>query len=481
MKQILSMIRIKRAIKKLAVSLAKLFKAVFIIVCKALILVAQIRISDLENYVESLHSYTFGSDFKKLNTGSPSLEFEIAGDLTKRNSLWNEANRFYHASNWVGAKACLIKADEIQDFARKKMGVSDNALRYIGTNITGSIGHIAISLGLRAKIRLIENSNSEFLIITPKSANDAFLELWRNYFPILRVSHSDSLTIEKNFWPSFEHVQTAKTQTGVADLISAHNKYARAFEEKGFPPLLNIPPEIEDRGATRMREWGWDPEGWFVVLHVRENKLDMPGYGRNANPSSYIPAINAIIDLGGTVVRIGDRGMSPLPHIMGLVDLTQLRCHEDWLDIFLIAKCRFFIGTTSGPLLVPNLFGKPVLATNAPDLGKFVYLPKSIVLPKRVKTAEGKLLTMNEQLSSPAGYSDAWLPHNKFEKLQWVANSPEDILNATKELLTGSDSHLTKLQQRAFNDVISAGASDSTPIAMSFLELHPDFIGDTNN
>ena len=479
--QFRSKIRIKQAMKRLLVSLFKLFKSVSFTLWQALILVAQIRIRELENYVDNLYAYSIGGKAKKLILSSRSLESEIANDLDVRNSHWGKANILYHAANWEGAKTCLLQADAIQDSARKKMGFSDSTLRYIGTNITGSIGHIAISLGLRSRVRILENLANDFLIVTPKSANDAFLDLWRDYFPILRVSRPDSIAIERNFWPLFEHVQTVKTEGGVSDLISAHNKYARAFEEAGLPPLLNIPSKMEEMGKKKLREWGWDPNGWFVVLHVRENKFDKPGYGRNANPNSYIPAIKAIVELGGTVVRIGDRGMSALPEIIGFVDLTNRQHHEEWLDIFLMAKCKIFIGTTSGPLLVPSLFGKPVLATNAPDLGKFVYLPKSLVIPKRVKTAKGKLLTIKEQLSSPAGFSDAWLPSNKIENLQWVANSPDDILNATTELLTSSNTDLSKIQQRVFEHIILAGASDSTPISMSFLESHPEFIQDINS
>jgi putative glycosyltransferase (TIGR04372 family) len=168
--------------------------------------------------------------------------------------------------------------------------------------------------------------------------------------------------------------------------------------------------------------------------------------------------------------------MSALPPIDGFMDLSQSPKTEDWLDLFLMARCKFFIGTTSGPLIVPTLFGTQILATNAPDLGKFVYLPKGILLPKRVRKGRNSLLTLEQQLKSPAGSSDAWIEDFDGQPLEWVENSRGDILDAVEEMFHEDFDVIGEAQKSAYEMIIQAGTNDSTPIAKSFLANHMDFL-----
>jgi len=438
-------------------------------------LITRLQIGKLETHVNEL--VAFANREKKIDERIvDGLASTLEMDLSVRDTFWKEANTFYHESNWSSARLKLESADQIQEEAASKLTSQGENLRFIGTSITGSIGHMAIAMGIRARMRILGESKQNYLVISSKSANDSLLHLWQKYFPVLSVSNSDAAAIERNFWPLFDHVQTVKTSTGVTDLISAHNRFARAYELNANLPVLTISQEVEDCALDRFKEWGWDPKGWFVTFHIRENKSDIPGYGRNADPETYLPSIRKILDLGGNVVRIDNRGMSALPKIDGFMDLSQSHKTDDWLDLFLMARCKFFVGTTSGPLIVPSLFGTRILATNAPDLGKFVYLPKALMLPKRVRRGDGSLLTLRQQLNSPAGLSDSWLKNINGESLFWDENSPGDILSAVEEMLDDGFGTIESIQQQAFEEIIEAGASDSTLIAKSFLAEHSDFL-----
>lgn len=467
--------RILRSLKVIFNSLFLLIKLFLREIYKVSKLFIFFRTGPLEKYVNDFSRFTNEDAWRDKRKGND-LFLHLRRDLSLRNALWKEANAFYIQSNWSSARSKLEIADQVQEEAARRIAGESTRLRFLGSSITNHIGHMAISMGTRARLRILGESTQSFLVISSRSANDSLLESWEKFFPVLRVSNTDASIIESNLWPLFDHVQTVRTSKGVLDLITAHNRYARAYEVNNHLPLLTISKELEDRAKDKFSNWGWDPNGWFVTMHIREDKDNFPGYGRNSNPENYLPAIRAIIGRGGNVVRIGNPGMSALPPLDGFMDLSQYRNTEDWLDLFLMANCKFFIGTTSGPLIVPTLFGTRILATNAPDLGKFVYLPKGILLPKRVRTESGSLLSLDQQLKSPAGSTDAWLGNFDGQRIQWEENSPIDILDAVEEMFSEDVAGLGSMQKHAFEMILQAGASDSTPIAKSFLSNHPDFL-----
>ena len=132
-----------------------------------------------------------------------------------------------------------------------------------------------------------------------------------------------------------------------------------------------VPPQITtdlcDRGWRYLKRFGFSETDWYVCLHVRE-----PGFRsdtgrrpeRNFAINSYLEAINAITAAGGWVVRIGDPSMTPLPTMERVIDAAAGPTANDWMNLFLIHSCRFYLGCQSGPFDVAVLFKKPMLTVN---------------------------------------------------------------------------------------------------------------------
>jgi putative glycosyltransferase (TIGR04372 family) len=53
-----------------------------------------------------------------------------------------------------------------------------------------------------------------------------------------------------------------------------------------------------------------------------------------------------------------------LPPLANFSDYCRSEMRADWMDIFLLASCRFMLGKNSDPCFVPPLYGKPVALTN---------------------------------------------------------------------------------------------------------------------
>src|SRR5262249_38253924 len=135
----------------------------------------------------------------------------------------------------------------------------------------------------------------------------------------------------------------------------------------GREPLLELTPEDRQRGRECLKQLGVPPERWFVTLHVRETGYKPSDIGfrhRNADLDSYLPAIDALIQRGGFVVRLGSPHMRPATPRNGFIDYAHSSLRSDWMDIFLIAEGLFHIGVESGISHLPVTFGLPSLYAN---------------------------------------------------------------------------------------------------------------------
>jgi len=152
------------------------------------------------------------------------------------------------------------------------------------------------------------------------------------------------------------------------------------------------------------------------------------------------------------------------------------------MDVFLWASCKFFIGTSSGPLDVPPTFGKPVLYTNAVGIGVNPNVPNSFMLPKLFWSKEKRrFFTFKEMLDSPIG----WTVSRVFDGIDGdlMDNTPEEIEAAVIEMLgklensPGSFNDLSDLQKR-FNTLRQQyGDTGQYTISETFVQRHSDLLG----
>lgn len=140
------------------------------------------------------------------------------------------------------------------------------------------------------------------------------------------------------------------------------------IQEAGRDPLVpSLSPRTRARGEVGRLELGIPEDAWFACLHVREGGFYNDAEAspmRCFDPMTYLEGIRAITSRGGYVVRMGDPSMTPLPAIPGLVDYAHSPVRSGWVDAYLLAEARFFVGTQSGILDVAQLLQRPLLITN---------------------------------------------------------------------------------------------------------------------
>jgi putative glycosyltransferase (TIGR04372 family) len=254
--------------------------------------------------------------------------------------------------------------------------------------------------------------------------------------------------------------------------------------EQGKGPLLKLPEETAVRGWTALHGSGVPQNAWFVALHVREAKWDERSTGAhgvlNANIETYMPAIAEITRRGGWVIRMGDPSMKPLPTLPNVIDYCHSSLRADWMDIFIATQCRFMLGTSSGPAVIPGVYGVPMLLTNWWPPAQRPWHASDIFIPKMMRRlTNGQYLTLSETLTEPFSYC-----HSR----RYLAelgigvedNDPETIRAGVEEMLArldaGEDAEVADLRVRADRIYRSHGVRGMGQLTRGFLQRNEHLI-----
>lgn len=206
----------------------------------------------------------------------------------------------------------------------------------------------------------------------------------------------------------------------------------RKAHEEFRPPELN---QSQMRLGVEMAAAMGLPRGaWYACLHVREGGFyhDHRCAARNASISNYLEGIRAIVASGGWVVRIGDPTMTRLPPMKQVIDYAHSQFKSPLMDIYLISRCDFFVGTFSGPREVAKLFGKREVLVNLPEWTFFFPMKRGdLAILKHVYSRSRRRFLSVKEL---AGGSLAWQCcfRTLADDFVMVENTSEEI----KELIT---------------------------------------------
>jgi putative glycosyltransferase (TIGR04372 family) len=305
------------------------------------------------------------------------------------------------------------------------------------------IGHIAM-LDTYVKIQHLGwRPSANLLLLAPagKVANAAYLDYWRKYLIVV----SDNELVQELF----------QYQRYIGDCFNAFlyddergaswpDVGAKAHIEwdlQGREPLLKLTERDQQRGRDTLIRLGMPPAAWFAGLHAREGGFhretmsSIQGH-RNATINDYLPAIQRVVEAGGWVVRMGDKTMTPLPPMSGVIDYAHSDVKNDWMDVYIAGAARFFIGTTSGLTNAIISFGTPCLLINCVTNFSQLWNNKVRFMLKLLwSRRENRHLTLREITNDPIRSSIFNV--NALDKLgiEIINNSPLEIDDAVEEML----------------------------------------------
>jgi len=243
---------------------------------------------------------------------------------------------------------------------------------------------------------------------------------------------------------------------------------------------VELPPKIVDRAEWACRKNKLDLSRPVVVLHARAHgyhKLQVQSF-RNVEISNYIPAVRRLIDLGYSVVRIGDKDMASIrADVPEVIELPSLAHYDHALDPYFLARCKFMISCQSGPCSLARAMGKPNLVVNA--VYHHTMLPEAdeIFAFKQYRDASGSALSLEELLTRNCHLFDR-SSHYEDAGVTLEDTSADEILAATDEMLAGLDNpdRMDTPAQTAFRNLMlrfGNTAQSSHPLASKMT----DYIG----
>lgn len=246
-------------------------------------------------------------------------------------------------------------------------------------------------------------------------------------------------------------------------------------------PHLRFLPKEEKQGEAGLRALDIPVGTPFVCLNVRDPaylsdqnsrlnaKVDWSYHDyRDCNVQNYILAAQELANCGYYVIRMGAavRKAMNVVHPM-IIDYAASGMRNDFMDIYLGAKCKFCISNGTGFDAVPFIFRRPIVYVDHVPLGIIsTYSSKFLATTKKHwLRGEGRFMTFREIFSSGSGY---FLRSEKYEDLgiDLIESTPEEIAAVVHEMearLNGSwqphedDEDL----QRKFWEIFPTGAVDA--------------------
>jgi len=239
-----------------------------------------------------------------------------------------------------------------------------------------------------------------------------------------------------SFFPFFK-IHNINTTCGDRDV---HNLYEKT------EPSLKFTLEEERLGQEYLKKFKIPKGSKFVTLVVRDseylkslnNSKDWSYHNyRDQDLNSYFLAIEEVAKRGYYVFRVGGSLNSkylnhPNPKI---IDYTHSELKNDFLDIYLGAKCEFCISTATGFDGIARIFRRPVITVSGYPANLLTYSSKELILIRpHLKIIENRNLKLNEILSPDI----ANILHSKeYEEkgIKLLDNPPEEIRDVVVEMI----------------------------------------------
>ena len=229
--------------------------------------------------------------------------------------------------------------------------------------------------------------------------------------------------------------------------IQHHDRDAYALFDH-MPPHLSFTSDEIFEGEKFLDSVRTHPGQKFICLAVRDSSYKREQFEdrdvakddyRNNDIDNYQKVAEQLAKDGYLVFRMGAKVErqfvigSPL-----VIDYASNGMRSEFLDIYLGANCELFISSVLGIDSIPEIFRRPRVLTNYIPIGNFgKYGPRDLIIPKQYwLQSESRFLRFSEIVASTSGLGSCTSSY-EYDRagLKLVENTPQEILDATYELL----------------------------------------------
>ena len=232
-------------------------------------------------------------------------------------------------------------------------------------------------------------------------------------------------------------------------VIAGYGEFSARWTLSRTLAHLSFSPEEEKKGKEALAKMGVPVDREYVCIYARDSAYmgqQFPGRDwnyhnyRDDSIQDYLPAAEMLTQRGYFVIRMGHivkenlKTSNPM-----IIDYAANGFRSDFLDIYLPAKCHFFLGNPSGLIAIPAIFRRPIAYVNFSQPGAlYNWDLNGIFIWKRVwLRREGRFLTFREmlQLNLPIDFDRKDLKRiADLGEIDIVDNSPGEIRDLAIEM-----------------------------------------------
>ncbi|MBO6518919.1 MAG: TIGR04372 family glycosyltransferase [Rhodospirillales bacterium] len=317
----------------------------------------------------------------------------------------------------------------------------------IGTMYTQRIGHLAENAETFIRKMRMEGfpPRTGYFFFGHNPANRQLYKMW------LRTRTYPVRFIDSRLgtWLAFT-LRPALSKTRFWEACKETGVEYRAFDDT--PPVLYFTDEEEERGRRELEKMGIGRDDWFVAFHARDNAFlsawrpELKDHwarpvnqGRNVDVRTMLKAADYIASKGGFAIRVGAQVEEPLPPGLHpkIIDYAS-SFRNEFMDIYIAARSRFFISSLSGIDSIALAFNVPLVTTNHSPYNFARYNRRTVMLPRLLKDPEtGQQIPFWSAQSR--GYFVGWervsSNHETWGMFNQVPSSEDDILDAVKDMI----------------------------------------------
>ena len=315
--------------------------------------------------------------------------------------------------------------------------------------VSGRIGHFAANIELYccerdSGINIPKQRYIDLFYTDKEVCNNQLKTMWKREITIVPylfgriLSKSEKLIfyLESIFPIIKSHIIGIKTSED-RDIYNLLEKFTKHLE---------FTPYEENIGRQQLKDAGIPANAKFVCLISRDdaylNSLS-GGYDwshhdfRNADIQTFVMAAEELAEMGYYVFRMGSVVNEPIrtehPRV---IDYATSAMRNDFMDIYLGAKCYFCISVSTGYDAIPQIFRRPIVFVNMVPIGMMpTWSSRDLLLTKHhYSIHDNHELSLKEIINRKVTlcYSVKCYSENM---VRLVDNTPEEIRDQVIEMV----------------------------------------------
>ena len=271
----------------------------------------------------------------------------------------------------------------------------------------------------------------------------------------------DSVKVSNDYMLSFVKSQIKVHRSRFIELVAAISEKLPGAQHhqieseiritllEGVGKKLKLPQKDRDSSSEYVKKIGIDPQKEFIALMVRDGayksdivqantqvRTDKEIY-RNQDVNDYLQVAEKFASMNVQIVRMGAKVERPFTSNSPLIiDYASTGMRTEAADIYLASECAMCISTNLGFDHIAAMSGKLRVITNQAliiQASTLFYSTDVFILQRFIERSSGRLLTLSESLQFAEIRNLDWY-HKVIDRgLDFVRNTPEEILEASLE------------------------------------------------